>query len=102
MKWTPVQLPMRQLTTKIKKSNCTCFYQISVPEVGRIDTGAIYNKMTIRELQENISALDWVTYFTQLVYPMNITLDEEVVSYSTLFFMRLGEVLENTDKRYGW
>ena len=55
--------------------------------------------MTIGELQENISALDWVTYFTHLVYPMNITLDEEIVSYSTLFFVRLGEVLESTDKR---
>ena len=73
--------------------------QISIPEVSRIDTGAIYNKLTIRELQENISAIDWLKYFTHLVEPMEITDEEEIVSYSTGFFMKLGEVIQSTDKR---
>ena len=68
--------------------------------MSRIDTGAIYNKLTIGELQDNISAIDWLKYFTHLLHPMNVTLDEEIVSYSTAFFMKLGEVIQDTDKRF--
>ena len=31
---------------------------------------------------------------------MNITEDEEIVSYSTAFFIKLGEVIKRTDKRF--
>jgi len=39
-------------------------------------------------------------YFSKLVHPMNITEEEEIVSYSTPFFVDLGKILKDTDKRY--
>ena len=80
-------------------SKVVFFRQISVPEVSRIDTGAIYNKMSIRELQSNITAINWLEYFTTLFQPMDMTEEEEIVSYSTAFFIRLGEIIKDTDKR---
>ena len=73
--------------------------EISVPEVERIDTSAIYSKTTIAELAELVPQINWMLYFRHLVYPMNITENESIVSYSTPFFINLGKLLEVTDKR---
>jgi hypothetical protein len=40
-----------------------------------------------------------VQYFTHLFHPLKMTEEEEIVSYSTAFFIKLGEIIENTDKR---
>jgi hypothetical protein len=36
------------------------------------------------------------------VHPLNISMDEEIVSYSTAFFFKLGEVMQATDKRFAF
>ena len=72
---------------------------ISVPEVERIDTSAIYDKITIEELSKTVPQINWMVYFEELVRPMNITKEEKIVSYSTRFFVRLGLLLGETDKR---
>ena len=72
---------------------------ISVPEVERIDTSAIYDKITIAELSKKVPQINWMLYFKELVHPMNMTENEKIVSYSTKFFINLGNLLENTDKR---
>ncbi len=73
--------------------------EISVPEVERIDTSAIYHKLTIADLQDQVPQIDWMDYFKTLVAPMAIDESEEIVSYSTPFFVELGKLLEVTDKR---
>ena len=73
--------------------------QISVPEVERIDTGAIYNKLTIQELQELVPQIDWLQYFKVLLHPIPVSLKEEIVSYSTPYFERLGPVIAQTDRK---
>ena len=72
---------------------------ISVPEVIRIDTSAIYHKITIQELTELVPQIKWMTYFSELVSPMKINETEAIVSYSMDFFLALGKVLEKTEKR---
>ena len=51
------------------------------------------------DLAQQVPQIKWMLYFRELVYPMNITENEEIVSYSTRFFVRLGKLLEETDKR---
>ena len=72
---------------------------ISVPEVIRIDTSAIYHKITIQKLTELVPQIKWMTYFSELVSPMKINETEAIVSYSMDFFLALGKVLEKTEKR---
>jgi len=72
---------------------------ISVPEVIRIDTSAIYHKITIQKLTELVPQINWMTYFSELVSPMKINETEAIVSYSMDFFLALGKVLEKTEKR---
>ena len=93
-------IPWHEIRNPTQSNSKVVFFrQISVPEVSRIDTGAIYNKMSIRELQSNITAINWLEYFTTLFQPMDMTEEEEIVSYSTAFFIRLGEIIKDTDKR---
>lgn len=73
--------------------------EISVPEVNRIDTSAIYHKTSIRELQNTVPQIKWMLYFQELVAPMNISEDADIVSYSTPFFVKLGQLMEVTDRR---
>ena len=72
---------------------------ISVPEVERIDTSAIYDKISIADLALKVPQINWMLYFRHLVHPMNITEHEDIVSYSTPFFVKLGHLLAKTDKR---
>lgn len=72
---------------------------ISVPEVERIDTSAIYDKITISDLSKIVPQINWMLYFRTLVHPLDIGQDENIVSYSTAFFVKLGQLLETTDKR---
>ena len=73
--------------------------KISVPEVIRIDTSAIYHKISIAELTKQVPQIDWMLYFSELVSPMHINDTEAIVSYSTAFFVDLGQLLAKTDKR---
>ena len=56
--------------------------EISVPEVIRIDTSAIYHKITIQELAEKVPQINWKMYFRELVYPMNISDSESIGEYT--------------------
>ena len=73
--------------------------QISVPEVHRIDTGAIYTKIKIEQLQEWVPQIKWIDYFEHLLHPLPINASEELVSYSTPYFQKVGEIIESVDRR---
>ncbi len=38
-------------------------FQITIPEEDRIDTGAIYTKLSLQELKEEVPQMDWDEYF---------------------------------------
>ena len=50
------------------------------------------------ELAAKVPQINWMLYFKELVHPMNMTEDEEIVSYSARFFVRLGKLLAETDR----
>ena len=72
---------------------------ISAREEERSDTSAIYDKITIADLQKKVPQINWMLYFQTLVHPMPINQTEKIVSYSTKFFVKLGKLLQETDKR---
>lgn len=72
---------------------------ISVEEVNRIDTSAIYDKISIKDLTAKVPQINWMTYFRELVKPLPIDENEKIVSYSTPFFVDLGKLLGQTDTR---
>ena len=51
------------------------------------------------DLALKVPQINWMLYFQELVHPMTMTENEEIVSYSTRFFVRLGKLLANTNKR---
>ena len=80
------QIPWHEIRNPTQSNSKVVFFrQISVPEVSRIDTGAIYNKMSIRELQSNITAINWLEYFTTLFQPMDMTEEEDVFGVGIRF-----------------
>ena len=51
------------------------------------------------DLALKVPQINWMLYFQELVHPMIMTENEEIVSYSTRFFVRLGKLLAETDKK---
>ena len=76
------------------------YLQISVPEVHRIDTGAIYTNVKIEQLQKWVPQINWLGYFNNLLHPQKLNSSEEIVSYSTPYFLKLGKIIDSVDKRY--
>ncbi len=72
---------------------------ITVPEEERIDTGAIYRKLSLGELKAEVPQLDWDAYFGALLQGVPHGQDEQIVSYSMPYFRDLGRVLHQTDRR---
>lgn len=72
----------------------------SLPEADRHDTSAIYNKLTLRELQRRVPQINWVEYIQTAVGPdVQIGPDEEVVCYALPYLVEMGRILEQTDER---
>uniref|UniRef100_W8BVC8 Membrane metallo-endopeptidase-like 1 n=1 Tax=Ceratitis capitata TaxID=7213 RepID=W8BVC8_CERCA len=72
----------------------------SLPEADRHDTSAIYNKITLPELQRQVPQLNW-TVFLQTVLGPDIELlpDELLVSYAMPYLVEMGKILEKADRR---
>ncbi|CAD6235836.1 GSCOCG00008006001-RA-CDS [Cotesia congregata] len=70
----------------------------SLPEADRHDTSAIYRKLTLRELQHEVPQLNWRDYL-QTFLSTSITEDEPVVVYALPYFIKMGRIIEQTDKR---
>ncbi|XP_067638908.1 neprilysin-1 isoform X2 [Eurosta solidaginis] len=72
----------------------------SLPEADRHDTSAIYKKLTLSELQQQVPQLNW-TIFLQTVLGSNNVLmpDEVLVSYAMPYLIEMGKILETADRR---
>nr|XP_012224493.1 PREDICTED: membrane metallo-endopeptidase-like 1 isoform X2 [Linepithema humile] len=70
----------------------------SLPEADRHDTSAIYRKLTLRELQQEVPQLKWLIYLREFI---SAPIDEEepVVAYAMPYFMQMGGIISRTDRR---
>ena len=64
----------------------------------RHDTGELYNKLTIGELQQLVPHINWLEYFNAFM-PVNVTSDEKIVCFSIDFVKQLGPLVNNTENR---
>lgn len=73
-------------------------FQASLPEADRHDTSAIYRKLTLRELQAVVPQVKWLEYLNSFL-DADITEDEPVVAYGLSYFIEMGKILADTDRR---
>lgn len=74
-------------------------FQISLPEADRHDTSAIYRKLTLRELQQEVPQLQWLVYLQEFI-SAPIDEKEPVVAYAMTYFMQMGRIISKTDRRW--
>ncbi|XP_046579512.1 neprilysin-1-like [Haliotis rubra] len=70
---------------------------VTKPQSERHDTGAIYEKMTLRELQQVTPTFDWVRYFN-LFMPDEITEEEPVVVFAAEYLHDMFDTVMETDR----
>lgn len=73
-------------------------YQASLPEADRHDTSAIYRKVSLRELQLIVPQINWMEYLTSFLSD-EIGEEEPVVAYGLSYFIEMGKILAETDRR---
>ncbi|XP_076318577.1 neprilysin-1-like [Tachypleus tridentatus] len=64
----------------------------SIPKADRHDAGVMYNKMTVKELNELVPQISWLTYFNTFL-PIKVDEFEPVVVYVLTYFKQLGQIL---------
>ncbi|XP_076451583.1 neprilysin-1-like [Babylonia areolata] len=74
---------------------------ITIPLEERRDNEKIYNRMTVKKLQEYIPGFDWLRYLQKLFAPVNIEIKEteEVVVYAPTYLKDMVDIYHSTDKR---
>ncbi len=72
--------------------------QITVPETRRQDTSEIYTKLTMAQLKKQVPQIVWEDYFYNVLLA-KLDEDEPIVFYSLPYFIELGKVLVDTDRR---
>jgi neprilysin len=75
-------------------------FQISLPKEERRDASALYNPLTLPELQKEYPYVDWLTYINDIL-PKEVQIkDDEVIIVSVKsFFKDLEQILRDTPKR---
>jgi membrane metallo-endopeptidase-like protein 1 len=69
-----------------------------MPEADRQDTGAIYKKLTLKELQSVTPTFDWNAYLNTFM-PIKIEPEEPVVVYAFSYLIETIKIMHNTDAR---
>ncbi|CAH1722964.1 unnamed protein product [Chironomus riparius] len=73
---------------------------ISLPNEKRRNATALYNPITIRDLQIKYPYNDWLDYFNAILPPVSQVTEDEVIIISVIsFFDELGPLLAKTPKR---
>lgn len=77
----------------------TLLANVSIPEADRQDTGAIYEKMSLAELESRVPEIRWRDYLNAFLPERPVGDEEPVVSYAMSYFRELGKLLEKTERR---
>lgn len=73
-------------------------FQASLPEQDRHDTSVIYNRLTLQELQNVVPQIDWLKYLKSFL-AVELNDQEPVVTYGLSYFVEMGKILAETDRR---
>lgn len=75
------------------------YFQASLPEADRHDTSSIYRKLTLAELQQEVPQINWLQYLKSFM-DTDINQDELVVAYAMPYFIQMGKIIADTDRRF--
>ncbi|KXJ83405.1 hypothetical protein RP20_CCG007116 [Aedes albopictus] len=71
----------------------------SLPEADRHDTSAIYTKITLQQLQNQVPQINWKEYLQTTLGSVQLEENEAIVSYAMPYLIEMGRILNVTDKR---
>ncbi|XP_055597323.1 neprilysin-1-like isoform X2 [Uranotaenia lowii] len=71
----------------------------SLPEADRHDTSAIYKKITLQQLQNEVPQINWEEYLQSTLGNVKLEKNESIVSYAMPYLVEMGRILNETDKR---
>ncbi|ESO88297.1 hypothetical protein LOTGIDRAFT_219386 [Lottia gigantea] len=76
---------------------------ISIPAEERRDEEALYNKMTIAEMQEKYTTFNWLQYLQSVLHIdlINVTITDEtkIINTAPAYFAQLSNLIGSTNKR---
>ncbi|XP_070560619.1 membrane metallo-endopeptidase-like 1 isoform X2 [Ptychodera flava] len=74
---------------------------LTTPADQRRDNNALYNKMTIAQLQYNVTGFDWLDFFSKLgaSWSEDLQESEEIVVNEPRYIREITEVVQNTPHR---
>ncbi|XP_030759295.1 neprilysin-1-like isoform X2 [Sitophilus oryzae] len=72
--------------------------EVSLPEQDRHDTSVMYKKLSLKKLQEIVPQINWLEYFRSFL-DVDINEDEPVVAYGLHYFLEMGKIIAETDRR---
>lgn len=72
---------------------------ITIPSEQRRNYSAIYNKITIGELIQQVPGINWKAYLNIVLKPFDLTNDEPIVVYAIDYFKQLAELVRQSEKR---
>ncbi|KAK7093251.1 neprilysin-1-like [Littorina saxatilis] len=74
---------------------------ITVPQAERRDNEKMYNRMTVKDLQDSVPGFDWLLYLQKIFKPVDIKLDvtEEIVVYGPEYLKHMVVIFNETPKR---
>ncbi|VVC33209.1 Hypothetical protein CINCED_3A017909 [Cinara cedri] len=87
----PMEL-LKIIEFEIKMAN------ITQTDTDRHDTSETYLKLSLNDLQNQVPEFNWTLYFNTILQ-FKVSDQEPIVSYAMNYFIELGQLLNNTDRR---
>ncbi|XP_023018621.1 M13 family metallopeptidase neprilysin 1 [Leptinotarsa decemlineata] len=70
----------------------------SIPEQDRHDSSVIYKKLNLKDLGKLVPQINWLEYF-RAIFDTDIGEEEYVVAYGLPYFIEMGKIIANTERR---
>ncbi|XP_060595469.1 neprilysin-4-like [Ruditapes philippinarum] len=74
---------------------------LTTPQEHRRDSEALYNKMTLKDLQNQIPKFDWIKYLHEIFIRVNVTVNDTdtVVVYAPEYLKKMIDLVDETEER---
>lgn len=75
--------------------------QILIPDEEQRDSTAMYNPMTIEEIQRKYTYVSWLELINVMLHPVKyMRSDDTIIVATPRYFQQVGSIIEQIPKRY--
>lgn len=74
-------------------------FKLTQTDTDRHDSTGTYLKLPLKDLKNQVPEFDWQLYF-KTILEFKVSDKEPIVSYAMAYFTQMGQLLNNTDRRY--